>query len=288
MSNLRDQMKQDLELGGYAPVTIKEYLHAARRLGMHVKRPLEKLGQAELRNYVEYLRKKRKYGASMLKLQLAGIRFLYAVTLGRPELVAWMSWPKQPTKQPVVLSGTEIEKLLGAMSNPMFRAVVMVMYGAGLRIAEACALRVTDIDAQRGVIHVRHGKGNRERCAMLSERLLLSLRSYWASSRPPLPFLFPAEDPKKPIAADRVRIAMRAAVETTGLLSKRITPHVMRHSFATHLLDTGTDVRVIQALLGHASIRSTMRYAHVSRATLTKTKSPLDLLGTAEGKKALG
>jgi integrase/recombinase XerD len=286
METVRDQMKQDLELGGYAPVTIKEYMQATRRFAAHVKRPLEELEQTDIRKYVEHLRKKVRYGASMLKLQLAGIRFLYAVTLGRPELVAWMSWPKQPTTQPVVLSGSEVEKLLAEMSNPMFRAVALVMYGAGLRISEACALRVTDIDAERGVIHVR-GKGDRARCAMLSERLLVALRSYWAASRPPKPFLFPAEDATKPIRADRVRLAMKAAVKACGL-TKRISTHVMRHSFATHLVDMGTDIRIIQALLGHASIRSTQRYAHVSRATLAKTKSPLDLLGTPEGKKALG
>jgi len=287
MKQLRDQMRQDLELHGYALSTRREYLDAVRRLGDHVKRPLEGLGQKELRDYVEYLREERKYGASMLRLQMAGVRFLYAVTLGRPELVAWMAWPKKPAKLPVVLSGGEIEKLLAAMSNPMFRAIAMVMYGAGLRVSEACALRVTDIDATRGVIHVRHGKGDRERCAMLSERLLVALRGYWAASRPPRPFLFPSDDPTKPVSADRVRTAVSAAVKASGL-SKRVTPHVLRHSFATHLLETGTDVRVIQALLGHGSIRSTMRYAHVSRTTLAKTKSPLDLLGTAEGKKALG
>jgi integrase/recombinase XerD len=287
MNELRDQMRQDLELHGYAQSTRKEYLHAVRRLMEHLKRPPEELGQKELRDYVEYLRKKRKYGASMLKLQLAGIRFLYAVTLGRPEVVAWMAWPRQPIKLPTVLSGSEIEKLLGAMSNPMYRAVAMVMYGAGLRISEACALQVTDIDAARGVIRVRNGKGNRERCAMLSTRLLAALRGYWAASRPPLPFLFPSDDATKPISADRVRMAMAAAVSAAGL-TKRVNPHVLRHSFATHLLETGIDVRVIQSLLGHASIRSTMRYTQVSRAKLAKTKSPLDLLGTAEGKKALG
>jgi site-specific recombinase XerD len=287
MTELRLAMKQDLELGGYASKTIKEYLHAVRRFAAHTKRRPEELGQAEVRAYVEYLRKQRKYGPSMLKLQLAGIRFLYAVTLGRPEVVAWMSWPRQPAKLPVVLSGTEIAKLLGAMSNPMYRAIAMVMYGAGLRVSEACALRVTDIDAERGVIHVRRGKGNRERCAMLSKRLLMALRRYWAASRPPLPLLFPGEDPRKPITPDPVRRAMAAAVKASGL-SKRARPHVLRHSFATHLLDTGTDIRVIQALLGHASIRSTMRYVQVSRATLAKATSPLDLLGTPEGEKALG
>jgi len=287
MSDLRVLMKQDLELGGYAQSTITAYLDAVKRLEEHVKRSPEKLSQKELRDYVAYLRTKRKYGASMLKLQMAGIRYLFAVTLGKPEMVAWMSWPRQKTKLPMVLSGTEIEKLLAAMSNPRFRAVARVMYGAGLRISEACALRVTDIDATRGVLHVRHGKGNRERCAVLPERLLVTLRGYWASSRPPLPFLFPAENATKPIAVDRVRTAIATAVKAAGL-SKRATPHSLRHAFATHLLEMGTDIRQIQALLGHASIRSTQRYAQVSRARLAKTKSPLDLLGTPEGKKTLG
>jgi len=284
---LRDQMRQDLDLGGYAKGTRDQYLTAVERFAAHVGRAPEKVGQPEVRAYVEHLRKKRKCGASVLKVQMAGIRFLYAVTLGRPEVVAWMSWPRQPAKLPVVLSGSEVEKLLAAMSNPMLRAMAMVMYGAGLRVSEACALQVTDIDAARGVVHVRHGKGNRERYAMLPKRLLVALRSYWAVSRPPLPFLFPSEDATQPVSTDRVRTAIAAAVRACGL-SKKVSPHVLRHSFATHLLETGTDVGVIQALLGHASIRSTMRYAQVSRARLAKTKSPLDLLGTAEGRKVLG
>lgn len=287
MTKQRDRMKQDLELHGYALGTRTQYLAAVKRFAEHFGRSPERMGQEQVRAYVEHLRKKRKCGASVLKVQMAGIRFFYAVTLGKPDVVAWMAWPRQPVKLAVVLSGTEIEKLLGAMSNPMFRAVAMVMYGAGLRISEACALRVTDIDAARGVLHVRHGKGNRERCGVLPERLLLALRSYWAAARPPLPFLFPAEDATKPISADRVRTALKTAVKASGL-SKRATPHSLRHSFATHLMETGTDIRVIQTLLGHASIRSTMRYAQVSRARLAKTKSPLDLLGTPEGKKTLG
>ncbi len=287
MTKQRDRMKQDLELHGYADGTRSQYLSAVKRFAEHFGRPPERMGQEQVRAYVEHMRRKRKCGASVLKVQMAGIRFFYAVTLGKPDVVAWMAWPRQPVKLAVVLSGSEIEKLLGAMSNPMFRAVAMVMYGAGLRISEACALRVTDIDAARGVLHVRHGKGNRERCGVLPERLLLALRSYWAAARPPLPFLFPAEDATKPISADRVRTAVKTAVKASGL-SKRATPHSLRHSFATHLMETGTDIRVIQTLLGHASIRSTMRYAQVSRARLAKTKSPLDLLGTPEGKKALG
>jgi site-specific recombinase XerD len=223
----------------------------------------------------------------VLKSEVAGIRFLYTKTLGRPEVVGWMPWPRPAKTLPVVLSGSEVAALLGAMSTPMLRAVTMVMYGAGLRISEACALRVEDIDSARGVLHVRHAKGKRERCVMLSQRLLMVLRSYWAACRPPRPFLFPGDDPRKPISVDRVRRGVKAAVSSCGL-TKRVTPHVLRNSFATHLLETGTDIRVIQALLGHSSIRTTMRYAQVSRLKLAKTQSPLDLLGTAEGKEALG
>lgn len=167
----------------------------------------------------------------------------------------------------------------------MFRAIAMVMYGAGLRITEACTLEVTDIDAARQVIHVRHGKGNRERYTILGERLLLALRTYWTAMRPPRPYLFPGDDPRVPIDPARVRKVVKAAVVACGF-QKRVTPHVLRHSFATHLLEAGTDIRVIQALLGHASIRSTMRYTQVSRAHLAKTTSPLDLPTTPKRKKA--
>jgi site-specific recombinase XerD len=279
-------MEQDLELGGYMPCTSKRYVRAVERLCEHYCRSPDRLGQDDLRGYVEHLRE-NKTGVSVLKVQMAGIRFFYATTLGRPELVAWMSWPRQPAKLPVVLSGSEVEGLLAAMSNPMFRAIAMVMYGAGLRVSEACVLEVTDIDSARGLIHIRHGKGDRERYAMLGERLLAALRDYWTAMRPPRPYLFPGADPRKPISPDNVREAIKSAVEACRF-TKRVTPHVLRHSFATHLLDSGADVRVIQELLGHASIRTTMRYAQVSRAKVAKTQSPLDMLGTPEGKKVLG
>ena len=201
--------------------------------------------------------------------------------------MSWISWPRQAKTLPVVLAGTEVLQLLGALSTPMHRTIAMVMYGAGLRVTEACDLRVDDIDAKRNVIHVRRGKGNKERIVPLSPRLLIGLRTYWDVCRPPQPYLFPGDDPAAPITADRVRHAMRAAVRTCKF-TKKVTPHVLRHSFATHLIDTGTDIRVIQAILGHASIRTTMQYAQVSTARLAKAKSPLDLLGTPEGKKALG
>lgn len=281
------RMKADLETAGYAPGTRDHYFRAACRLVAHCARSPEQVGREEVREYFDVARKKDKRSASWLKVEMAGVRFLFGVTLARPADVAWIRWPRQRAPLPVVLSGDEILALLGAISGPLYRAVAMTMYGAGLRISEACALQVTDIDAARGLIHVRKGKGGRERHVMLAASLLASLRTYWAATRPPQPYLFPGADPRKPIDPRSVREAIRAAVITSGI-KKKITPHVLRHSFATHLHELGTDVITIQRLLGHASVRTTMRYVQVSRAALAKTKSPLDVLGTPSAKKMLG
>lgn len=273
----RSQMKSDLEAGSYAKGTRSQYLASAGRLVAACRKPVERIGQRDIRAYFEQARMRGKRGASWLKVQMAGVRFLFAVTLARPAEVAWMRWPRQPSPLPVVLSGQEILTLLGAISSPMYRAIAVTMYGAGLRISEACALEVGDLDGARGLIHVRHGKGGRPRYVMLGETLLAVLRAYWAANRPPKPYLFPGPDPRLPIDPRSVRMAITAAVQSSGL-TKRITPHTLRHSFATHLLETGTDLRLIQALLGHRSIRTTMMYTQVSRAQLAKAKSPLDVL----------
>lgn len=285
MSQSRDRMKQDLKLARYASSTATHYVTAVDRLSAYFNLPPERLTQDQLREYVDHLVVDVGLAASTLKVDMAGLRFVFARTLGRPEMVSWMASPRQAAKLPVVLSREEVEALLVAMSTPMFRAVAMVMYGAGLRISEACALQVGDIDADRKLILVRHGKGNRERQVILGDRLLAGLRGYWAATRPPLPHLFPGDDPREPIDSVRVRRAVTAAVAVCGF-KKRVTPHVLRHSFATHLLEAGTDIRVIQVLLGHRSIRTTMLYTQVTHAHLAKTKSPLDLPAPDEKKKA--
>ena len=278
----RSQMKGDLEAGGYARGTRSLYLAAAGRLVAACKKPVERIDQRAIRTYFDAARR-RKRSASWLKIEMAGVRFLFGVTLARPAEVAWMRWPRQPSPLPVVLSGQEIVTLLGAISSPLYRAVAMTMYGAGLRISEACMLQVGDIDGARGLIHVRQGKGGRPRYVMLGETLLRVLRGYWAANRPPKPYLFPGPDPRRPIEPRSVRTAIKAAVVGSGL-TKRITPHSLRHAFATHLLETGADLAVIQSLLGHRSIRTTMMYTQVSRARLAKTKSPLDVLAGPEAK----
>jgi integrase/recombinase XerD len=284
MGKTRDAMLADLELRRYRPSTKTEYLRCAKNYVLHYMKSAEELGESEVRAFVLHLVRVKKVSASVQKMYVAAIRFLYTHTLRRPEVLHWLPWPKVPRSLPVVLSGTEVLGLLEAVESPKYRAILMCAYGAGLRIAEACALAPADIDSKRMLIHVRDGKRGRDRYVMLSPRLLDALRIYWRSARPPRDgYLFPGATPKKHIAPTTARGVLRKAVEAIKL-KKAASPHTLRHSFATHLLETGVDIRVIQELLGHGSIRTTARYAHVSAQHVGRTKSPLDLLGTEEGK----
>jgi len=275
MGIIQDRMQQDLALAGYAAATQMHYLAAAKRFVRKFKKPLEQLGQEELRAHVAEL--SASVGASTLKIHIAGLKFLYEKTLGRPVEVAWMSWPTAPRGLPGVLGVIEVVALLGAMQTPLYRIVALVMYATGLRISEAVALEVGDIDAARGVIRVRHGKGGKAREVMLSPRLLVALRTYWRTARPPHPHLFVAATTGTQVRPAAVRAAMLQACADAGL-KKRVTPHMLRHSFATHLLEGGTDLRVIQHLLGHASVASTMQYTRVSTAVIASAESPLEKL----------
>lgn len=276
MGKIRDRMKQDLAMAGYVPNTQAHYLGAAARFVRRFMRPPEQLGQDELRTHLAEL-KASGLGPATIKVHIAGLKFLYVKTLARSNEVAWMSWPRTPRGLPRVLDVGEVVALLGAMREPLYRIVAMVMYGTGLRIGEAVRLEVGDIDAARGVVRVRCGKGGRPREVMLSPKLLAILRTYWRAVRPQLPYLFASAQTGKPVPADTVRTAMKRARQEAGL-KKHVTPHMLRHSFATHLLEGGADVRVIQQLLGHADVSTTMRYTRVSSTMIAKTKSPLDKL----------
>jgi site-specific recombinase XerD len=208
------------------------------------------------------------------------------VTLRRPEVAADIAYPKVKSALPDILSGTEMVQLLEALQSTMYRALVMTAYGAGLRISEVCRLQTTDIDSRRMLIHVR-GKGGRDRFVPLPERVLFTLRRYWVAMRPTGPELFPGKEPGRGISPDAVRPHLHAAAAKVGL-RKRATPHVLRHSFATHLLELGTDIRVIQMLLGHTSIRTTLRYTRVTDKHVARVQSPVDVLGTSKAKAAIG
>ena len=190
--------------------------------------------------------------------------------------MSFIKYPRKHSPLPQVLSLAEVGALLNAIRKPRYQAIAMVMYGAGLRVAEAISLKVDDIDGYRGVIRVRHGKGDKAREAKLSPSLYGSLREYWWRERPPQPYLFASRAGKLPTYGT-VRKALALAAKQAWI-KKRVTPHVLRHSFATHLLEQGTDVRVVAALLGHAGIHTTARYARVTEKLVRQTPSPLDLL----------
>jgi integrase/recombinase XerD len=271
-----EQMRQDLAFAAYAETTQQSYLSTVKTFAAYYGRPVVEIGREELRAYFEHLRERAK-SASWLKMQYAAIVFLYRKTLGRPNDVSFVCWPKQHSPLPLVLGLDEVHGFLGALTHRRYQAIAMVLYGAGLRLAEALALTVADIDGARGVLRVRHGKGNRAREAKLSPALYAWLRSYWAAERPPRPYLFASPRTGRPPTQETVRRAFELAGEQAGI-QKPVRPHVLRHSFATHLLDAGTDVRVIQVLLGHQSLQTTARYTRVSTVRMRETPSPLDLL----------
>ncbi len=280
---LRERMKTDLTLRNLRPTTQETYLRCVSKLAEYYMLSPDTLTEDQVREFLRYLREEKKIGPSMQKVYVAALKFFYATTLGTPEIVRSLWAPKVPKKLPQVLSGTEVEELLGTVRKLEYRAILMTTYGAGLRIGEACKLHVADIDSKRMLIRIRDGKGGRQRYAMLSQRLLVVLREYWRVIRPAGPWLFEGREPETPIGTDAVRKVLRKAGVECGL-SKRVTPHVLRHCFATHLLESGTDIRTIQVLLGHQSIHTTQMYVQVSTLHVARTTSPLDLLGTEEGK----
>jgi integrase/recombinase XerD len=268
-------MKADLKLRRYRASTIATYLACARRFVAYHQRPPEEMGEPEVRQFLVHMIDRRASAANQ-KMHVAAIRFLYGVTLDRPELAVRLPWPRMPMRKlPDILDRSEVEQILDAVESLKHRGILMTAYAAGLRIREACSLKTTDIDSTRGLIHVRDGKRGRDRFVMLSPRLLTFLRQYWKQTRPTGPHLFPGRIAGRPMTLTAVRLALSKAVARTGI-KKRVTPHVLRHSFATHLLEAGEDIRVIQRLLGHGSIRTTAHYTQVSQRHVGRTQSPLD------------
>lgn len=281
MGELYNKMERDLKLKNYAPGTQSQYLRCCcNYVRYHMKSPL-KLGEADVK---EYLHRVLLRGGTpeKLKMYVAALKFLYGVTLNRPEVVQRIPWPKVARRQPDILSGTEVERLLGAVKSLVACVALMTAYGTGLRVSEVCRLKADDIDGKRGLIHVRLGKGRKDRYVMLPERLYRALRGYWARVRPTEGWLFPGRKTGMHLHPKTVNGALKDAVRATKL-KKRVTTHTLRHSFATHLLELGTDIRIIQALLGHESIRTTQGYTHVGAHLVRRVTSPLDVLGKKLG-----
>ena len=282
MGAIREKMQADLELRGYALTTRTEYLRRARNFVAFHGRSPDVMGEPEIREFLLHLVHEKQAGPATVHMHVAAIKFLYATTLGRPEVVAQIPWPKRPQTLPDILTGSEVEQLFREIRSLKHRAILMTAYGAGLRISEACALGISDLDSKRMLIHVHQGKRAKDRFVMLGQRLLAVLRVYFRSARPQGPYLFPGAIPGRPITTGAVQRVLQEAVAGCGF-TKRVTAHALRHGFATHLLETGEDIRTIQRLLGHASIQTTARYTKVTERHIGRTKSPLDLLGTTTG-----
>lgn len=276
MGLLKEKMEADMKIRGLRPATQAEYLRVATRFAAYFMRSPAEMGLAEVREYLlHHIQAGRS--TSTQQVYLCALRFLYRVTLERPEELETLVGPRRIQRLPEVLSPGEVAAILGTVHSPRYRAVLTTMYAAGLRVGEACRLRPTDIDSKRGVIRIHDGKGGRDRVVMLSPRLLDELRSYWRLVRPSGEYLFPAQGGGS-LRSESVRVVLKRAAASVGI-AKRVTPHCLRHSFATHLLEAGTDARAIQVLLGHASIETTQRYMQVSAQFVATIQSPLDRLG---------
>ena len=280
MGKLQEQMKADLTLKGYSEHTHKGYLRYLRRFAKHFMRSPAEMGEEEVRAFLLYLVREQKVDPSLQKAYISALKFFYRTTLGRPEVVANIPNPKLPKRMPVVLSMEEVLAIFEAIRYIKHKAMIATTYGAGLRIAEVCSLRKADIDSQRMRILI-HGKGNKDRYCLLSPMILELLREYYRKVRPKGDWLFPGRNPQKHLTRSSIHQALKKAVKKVGI-KKKVSMHALRHSFATHLLEHGTDIRFVQVLLGHASIRSTMRYTHVSNAALSQIESPWDRLLKAQ------
>ncbi len=277
MGQLHDRMEQDLILKGFSPATRRNYLLYCRKFAAYYQRSPQELGETEIRCFLLHLIQIDQVSYATYRQVLAALKFLYAVTLDRSWEVQRIPFPRyRRRKLPQAPNREQLLGLFRALRSPKYRAILVTCYAAGLRIGEACRLRPEDIDSTRRVIRVQQGKGCKQRYTLLPQRLLQVLRCYWRRYRPE-GWLFPGRTAEGHICPDTVRQVFRKAREQAGL-GRWCTPHTLRHAFATHLLEAGTDLVVLQALLGHSSIRTTSIYTHVSLEHLQKTPSLLDRL----------
>ncbi|HEY2968638.1 MAG TPA: site-specific integrase [Casimicrobiaceae bacterium] len=277
MTSLRRRMLEDMQLRNFSPHTQRSYVQQVSQFARYCQQSPDRLGQEEIRGYQLYLTNDRKLAVSSVLLAVAALRFLYTVTLKKDWRVEdIIPAPKKPQRLPIVLSPDEVLQFLDCVPGLKHRAILTTCYAAGLRISEVLHLRPTDIDSRRMVVRVDQGKGQKDRYVMLSPKLLELLRTWWRMERP-TQWLFPGDRPGQAISKDAVEQACQKARRRCRI-AKPITPHLLRHAFAVHLLESGTDVRTIQLLLGHRSLATTARYLRIATIKVCSTTSPLDWL----------
>ena len=280
MTPLRLRMTEDMQVRHFSPRTQYAYLQQVSLFARHFGQSPASLGPEQIRDYQLFLTNRKKMAPSSITVAISALRFLYQVTLKRGwDLGQSIPYPKQPRKLPVVASPEEVLHFLDCAPGLKHRAILTACYAAGLRVSEAVSLRPADIDSRRQVIRIHQGK---DRYVMLSPRLLAVLRDYWRTFRPTSrQWLFPGASPAHPLTTKAVVVACHKALRLSRL-SKPLTPHSLRHCFAVHLLEAGTDIRTIQLLLGHRSLSTTARYLHLAAFKVSTTTSPLDLPQSAE------
>jgi site-specific recombinase XerD len=276
ISPLRQRMIDDMTVRNFAPNTILAYLKQVSYFAQHFDRSPERLGSEEIRSYQIYLAKERKVSVSSRTVATSALRFLYAVTLKQDRVIEMIPAPKAEHRLPVILSPEEVLRLLQAAPSFSYHVIFSTMYGTGVRVSEALHLRVPLIDSQRMMIRIEQGKGHQDRYVQLSPKLLELLRTYWRKVRPQ-EWLFPGQVVHQPLSREAVGQAITRASQRAGL-TKDTSPHSLRHAYAVHLLEAGTDLRRIQLLLGHRSLSTTARYLRLATNTICTTASPLDLL----------
>jgi integrase/recombinase XerD len=275
MTPLRQRMLEDMQIRQLSPHTQRAYLAAVTRFAKHFGRSPAELGLEDIRTFQLHL-VSHGIGHSNFTIIVSALRFLYTVTLRKDWRIDEIPHARRPQRLPIVLSPTEVRQLLEAAPNLKYRTAFTIAYAAGLRVSEVVALKVSDIDSQRMVIRVAQGKGRKDRYVMLSPKLLTLLREYWKAARP-TDWLFPGKIPGQPLNVKNFQRVCVAARQAAGL-TKPVTVHTLRHSFATHLLESGTNVRAIQLLLGHRSLTTTARYTQVSPQVFGALPSPFDRL----------
>jgi integrase/recombinase XerD len=279
MSPLRRRMIEDMQIRNLTPNTQRVYLEQVGRFARHFHKSPERLGPAEIRAYLLHLANERHLAASSIIVTVSALRFLYTITLKRPWVIEDdIPAGKQGKRLPIVMSQDEVARLLATVNNLKHRVILTVCYATGLRISEAVRLTPDAIDSKRMVIRVAQGKGRKDRYVMLPPRLLELLRDYWKHTRPGV-WLFPGDRPDRPISPLTINHTCREVRAQCGI-NKPIAPHALRHAFAVHLLEAGTDLRTIQLLLGHRNLGTTARYLMIATSRVCATTSPFESLHT--------
>ena len=280
MTPLKQRMLEDLHIRNYSPSTVRCYVRSVAEFAKHFKKSPEHLGPEEIRKWQLYLRDEKKLKLSSYIQAVCALRFFYRNTLNRKIDIDRIPLPRYETKLPVILSKEEAKALLEAPRRLDQRAILATLYGAGLRVSEVTNLKVSDLDRKRRVINVRGGKGHKDRQVMLPDSLREVLVAWWRRARP-AEWLFPGEKPGHHLSRETVFRTCKDAAQLAGI-NKNVHPHSLRHAFATHLLDDGISLPVIQVLLGHLNLKTTARYLHVSDTAVRSARSPLEMLGSLD------